>query len=124
MCSAKEGCAGTDQVIGAHNVLEDYEKMLTNTTTSSQMVAATVLESVLGLPGLSTDIAASFGDVLLGNGDGGDDVLVVLYNDLAIERTEGKVEHMRRTLDRTQLTQSPPYRQPCRCEPSSSSVRD
>ena len=25
MCVAEEGCAGTDQVVGAHNVLQDYE---------------------------------------------------------------------------------------------------
>ena len=89
MCSAPEGCAGVDQVIGAHNVLEDYENMLVNATASSDLVSASVLGNLLSLPTLSVDVGSGFGNVLLGNGDGGDDVLVVVYNDLAIERTEG-----------------------------------
>ena len=89
MCSAREGCAGVDQVIGPHNVLEDYERMLADATSQSDLVSVEVLANQLSLPSLSADVGSAFGNILLGNGDGGDDVLVVVYNDLAIERTEG-----------------------------------
>ena len=86
MCVAKEGCAGTDQVVGPHNVLSDYKTMLQNATDSAREVSARLLGD--GQP-LSWDIERGFGDVLMGRGgDGGDDAFITVYNPLAINRTE------------------------------------
>ena len=41
-CSSQEGCAGVDQVMGAHNVLQVYEDMVTETKENSQQVIAAV----------------------------------------------------------------------------------
>ena len=41
-CSSREGCAGVDQVMGAHNVLQVYEDMVTETKENSQQVIAAV----------------------------------------------------------------------------------
>ena len=91
MCRAEEGCAGTDQVIGAHNVLEDYERMLTETISASKSVSSQVLSSVLGHDRqVGYDITTNFGDVLMGSkGDGGDNVILIAHNTFARDRTEG-----------------------------------
>ncbi len=91
MCKASEGCAGTDQVVGAHDVLNDYEGMLRNATANARRVAASVLSaqhahSVTGA--LSVDVGAGLGDTLMGQGDGGQDAVIVVYNPLATQRTE------------------------------------
>ena len=94
MCKASEGCAGTDQVVGAHDVLTDYEGMLLNATESAHKVAATILaesSSNAGIrgEGLSANVGKGLGDTLMGqHGDGGDDAIIVVYNSLAYVRTE------------------------------------
>jgi hypothetical protein len=89
-CAYKEGCAGTDQVVGPHDVLGDYESMLQNAIDNSNMVTSSILtantQATLGV-NLTTD-AGTFGKILMGNGDGGDEALLVLHNPLAVERTE------------------------------------
>jgi hypothetical protein len=82
--------------------------MLRNATTNSRSVAAQILSSVVvggaaGVAGssaitsaggaggsatLSYDIATGFGDVLMGNGNGGNDAIITVYNPLAYNRTE------------------------------------
>ena len=56
-------------------MLSDYERMLADATASSRRVAARVLAMEYGAVGgkarLGIDVAADFGDVLLGDGDGG-----------------------------------------------------
>lgn len=137
MCVAEEGCAGTDQVVGAHNVLQDYEgacvrshvdreqlsprgllpplslatvgqhllfcfvlfrcfcgtEMLRNATANSREVSARVLSALQANAGsasipaehkvqasqpLSPQVSSAFGDVLMGNGDGGEDAIITV----------------------------------------------
>ena len=63
-CSAKEGCAGTDQVLGAHNVLETYEDLVTTTAANANEVVSAVLGKEVGAS-LTTDLRAA-GDLLMG----------------------------------------------------------
>ena len=87
-CANEEGCAGTDQVVGAHNVLADYDGMLTQSMASSaQVIGATLGAAANGGAALTVDPAA-LGDVLMGQGDGGEDALLVVYNALGSARTE------------------------------------
>jgi hypothetical protein len=81
-CSSQEGCSGVDQVMGAHNVLSVYEDMVTETAANSAEVIAAVLGEQTGLE-LTPDITA-FGDTMMDQKK----ITVVVYNSLAIERTE------------------------------------
>ena len=42
-CDNQEGCAGTDQVVGPHNVIGDYHTMLADSLAGTAQVAATIL---------------------------------------------------------------------------------
>jgi hypothetical protein len=88
-CANEEGCAGTDQVIGPHNVLADYDTMLTASMDGTQKVIERALGSIAagGKTALSMDIT-DLGALLMGQGDGGVDALLVVYNPLGSARTE------------------------------------
>jgi hypothetical protein len=85
-CAYKEGCAGTDQVVGPHDLLGDYESMLQEAIDNSNTVTAAVLteehQAVLKA-NLTTD-ANVFGQILMGNGDGGDKALLVLVGRIQV----------------------------------------
>ena len=42
-CSYKEGCAGTDQVVGPHDVLGDYQRMLEAAIAAAQRVSSQLI---------------------------------------------------------------------------------
>ena len=54
---------------------------------SSSATSSATSSAAPSAPLLTLD-AAELGDILMGNGDGGDDALVVVYNPLAFNRTE------------------------------------
>jgi hypothetical protein len=88
-CANEEGCAGINQVIGAHNVLADYGTMLSASMDGTQKVieAALGASAAGGKAALSMDVS-DLGNLLMGQGDGGRDALLVVYNPLGSRRTE------------------------------------
>ena len=86
-CDNQEGCSGTDQDVGPHNVIDDYQDMLAVGMAATAGVAAKILTSVSGANITSMDVA-EFGKILMGTGDGGDQGMLVVYNPLASIRTE------------------------------------
>ena len=87
-CSNEEGCAGTDQVVGPHDVLGNYDKMLTDAEAGSEaVISATLGAAAAGGATVSLD-ADALGKTLMGDGDGGDDALLIVYNPLGSERTD------------------------------------
>ena len=81
-CSSQEGCAGVDQVMGAHNVLGVYEDMVTQTATNANLVLAATLGDATGVE--LTPSIEEWGNTLMDQKP----ITVVVYNSLAIERTE------------------------------------
>lgn len=110
-CAYAEGCAGEDQDVGSHDVLGSYEYMLEAAldearTVFAAVAAATVHES--GAAVVSTGSASTaanganaaapplyftdtqaFGDLLMGDGTGGGDAELLLYNPHAHAVVEG-----------------------------------
>eukprot|EP01065_Artemidia_motanka_P014126 TRINITY_DN18099_c0_g1_i1.p1 TRINITY_DN18099_c0_g1~~TRINITY_DN18099_c0_g1_i1.p1 ORF type:complete len:1069 (+),score=319.29 TRINITY_DN18099_c0_g1_i1:58-3264(+) len=88
-CVAEEGCAGTDQVIGPHDLQKDYSRMLTDAVTSSAKVLEGVASAVLNAS-LTADDETVLGKLLMGNGasTGGTPGVVTLFNPLGWRRTE------------------------------------
>lgn len=84
-CVGEEGCTGEQafgaQVLGPHGVQRDYLQMLDTAERNSGEVAAAMLSEPTGLA-LRTDVE-ELGRRLMGNGDGGEDGVVVAYNPLA-----------------------------------------
>lgn len=81
-CSAKEGCAGVDQVLGAHNVLEVYEQLVRTTDANAKAVVAEVLSAETGL-NLTSDVS-SMGHALMDSRP----VTLIVYNPLSSNRVE------------------------------------
>ena len=89
-----------DQDVGSHDLLGDYRQMLTSSLEKSHRVIVAVLPAAIsnsdeaqpstdGVPveNFSTDPTV-LGDLLMGNGDGGDKALLVAFNPLAHRITE------------------------------------
>ena len=105
-CAAAEGCPGIDQDIGSHDVLGDYAQMLQRSLAGAQDVFLTLAHGDLidrgwlrpvpraaastttgaDAHGLNhTQLSADpvfAGDVLMGNGKGGEPVVLFVYNPL------------------------------------------
>lgn len=85
MCDSNEGCTGAGymaQVMGAHNVLEVYEDMVTTTASNANQVIAAVLGDESGLR-LTPSISV-FGETLMDQKQ----IKLVVYNSLGSVRTE------------------------------------
>ena len=81
-CSSQEGCAGVDQVMGAHNVLQVYEDMVSTTAENSNLVIAEILGEQTGLE--LTPSIEDFGNTLMDQKP----ITIVVYNPLASARTD------------------------------------
>ncbi len=80
-CVAEDGCSGTDQVVGTHDVQGDYQHMLDASIAASMAAASGILSETIGNGvELASDLT-SLGRILMGSGgDGGDKGLLVVYN--------------------------------------------
>lgn len=102
-CDNQEGCAGTDQVTGPHNVIGDYHQMLSDSMDGTADVAGTILATLAtqeeeqkqqpapAAPAAPASLSlnpADMGKILMGTGDGGDDAVLVVYNPMGTARTE------------------------------------
>ena len=67
-CANEEGCAGTDQVVGAHNVLADYDSMLGESMAASTTVLEATLSASATAGGISGGATAT-GASVTGAGD-------------------------------------------------------
>lgn len=86
------------EVVGSHDVLGSYVAMLEEAIASANNVTATLAAHRVTAASprpratapiaLSTDVAV-LGDLLMGNGDGGDTATLVVYNQLGHSVTEG-----------------------------------
>jgi len=81
-CSSQEGCAGVDQVMGAHNVLGVYEDMVSTTAANAKLVIAEILGEQTGLE--LTPSIEDFGNTLMDQKP----ITIVVYNSLASARTD------------------------------------
>ena len=88
-CAYKEGCGGVSQVIGSHDVLGSYEDILVSARASSRKVIAALAprDGTASAPSLSVE-AADLGNLLMGQGDGGEEATITVYNQLAHPVTE------------------------------------
>jgi hypothetical protein len=93
-CSNGEGCSGSMQDTGPHDVIADYQDMLTTSMEGTSFVLATLLADVSGQQTGSVSLSPSdFGNILMGDGSGdeaknGRDAILVVYNPLAVTRNE------------------------------------
>ena len=96
-CAASEGCPGTDQDIGSHDVLGNYRSMLSDSIAQANSVFARLAALDLAASGLWASAAppsdlsldpTTLGDKLMGQGDGGEAAALFVYNPLASTITE------------------------------------
>ena len=95
-CANAEGCAGEDQDVGSHDVLGSYTQMLDLALTGAERVFAAVAGAVVhgaaaasgAAPQYTTDLQ-TFGDLLMGDGTGGGDAELLVFNPHAHSLTEG-----------------------------------
>ena len=96
-CAASEGCPGMDQDIGSHDVLGDYRRMLVESISMSTLVFETLAPLDLAASGLWVPASTServslsptfLGEILMGQGDGGEDAALYVFNPLAHTVTE------------------------------------
>ena len=85
-CAYKEGCGGVNQVIGSHDVLGSYEDILLSARASSRKVIA-ALAPQDSASSLFMEVA-ELGNILMGDGDGGEEAIITVYNQLAHTVTE------------------------------------
>ena len=86
-CDAKDGCAGVNQVVGSHDVSGAYEATLVGAREAAHDVIAALTPGASRANALSLDVQF-LGNLLMGNGDGGEGATITVYNQLAHHVTE------------------------------------
>ena len=82
-----DGDTGVEGAAGERGTRPSSSSSSSPPSFSSSATSSATSSAAPSAPLLTLD-AAELGDILMGNGDGGDDALMVVYNPLAFNRTE------------------------------------